>query len=85
MTKTKKRIGARKVSPPRRRKNGKRKGPLAPWVAKSGKSLTTIAAVLECSVQHLSNLLHGHTDPSRDLAVRIETMTDGSVPVGAWS
>jgi transcriptional regulator with XRE-family HTH domain len=75
----------RKAKPKARRKAGKRKGPLASWVKAEGKSLTACAELFGCSVQHVSNLLHGHTAaPSRELAVTIERVTDGAVPVSAW-
>lgn len=42
------------------------------------------AEVLEISQAHLSLILSGKKRPSLDLAVRIETMTAGAVPVASW-
>lgn len=80
--------GSRKLAPKRRRnpskRRAKRSGPLAPWIKASGKTLTHIAEDLGISVQHVSNLLHGHTKPSRELAVAIERATGGVVVVASW-
>ena len=44
-----------------------------------------LARRLHISETHLSRLLRGHRTPSRDLAVRVATATDGLVSVAAWS
>ena len=44
-----------------------------------------LARRLHVSEAHLSRLLRGHRRPSRDLAVRLATATDGTVSVAAWS
>lgn len=75
--------GNRKTAPKRRR-TSKRRGPLATWVEASKKTLTANAEIIGVSVQHLSNLLHGHTKPSRETAVDIERATGGAVPVASW-
>lgn len=76
--------GGRRIAPKRRRAS-KRTGPLAAWLAKHEMSLSVFAANVDASVQHISNLCHGHSSPSRELAVAIENQTNGAVPVDAWS
>lgn len=75
--------GGRRIAPKRRRAT-KRVGPLAAYVLKHSRSLTSFAAELQISVQHLSNILHGHTKPGRKLAGHIEIHTDGEVPSASW-
>lgn len=71
--------GNRKTAPRRRRI---RRGPLARWLADNDLSLTEFAAVAKVSVQHISNIVHGHTKPSRELAVVIERHT--GIGAGEW-
>jgi plasmid maintenance system antidote protein VapI len=68
----------------KRRKRTKRRGPLSAWVEMNGLTLTQAAGLIGMSVQHVSNLLHGHSTPSRDAAVRIERATGGRVTVESW-
>lgn len=75
--------GNRKTAPKRKR-NGKRRGPLAAWMAANKKKLKDASAQLGVSVQHLSNLIHGHSKPSLEIAVKIEAATGGAVTVGSW-
>ena len=42
------------------------------------------AAILGISRPHLSQVVSGSKRPSLDLAVRIERLTDGAVPVSSW-
>lgn len=75
--------GGRRIAPKRRRAT-KRVGPLATYVLEHARTLTSLAAELDISVQHLSNILHGHTKPGRKLAGHIEAHTGGAVPAGSW-
>ncbi len=76
--------GGRRLAPKRRRAT-KRTGPLAVYVLEHARSLTSFAAELGCSVQHLSNILHGHTKPGRELAFSIERHTGGAVAAESWT
>lgn len=86
--------GNRKMAPKRKRndraRKSKRKGPLAAWLKSNNVSLTAFAASVKIdgkalSVQHVSNLVHGHTSPGREAAVAIAEATGGAVPVESWS
>jgi hypothetical protein len=86
--------GNRKMAPKRKRadraRRSKRTGPLAAWLKTSELSLTEFAGRVKIdgkaiSVQHVSNLVHGHTAPSRVVAVAIEEATGGAVSVSSWS
>jgi hypothetical protein len=81
--------GNRKLAPKRKRtdraRKSKRKGPLAAWLKDNkGETLTSFAAKVDLSVQHVSNLVHGHTLPSREAAVAIAVATQNAVPVESW-
>ena len=72
-----------------KKKNAKRRGALALWLNANGKTLTAFAKLLtdnghKASVQHISNLVHGHTKPGREIAVAIEQATSGAVKVESW-
>lgn len=62
----------------------KRKSKLARWLYDAGRTVTETAAELGCSKQHLSNIVHGHSSPSLELAVAIDKLTSGAVPVESW-
>lgn len=49
-----------------------------------GRSVTEIAAELDVSRVSVYHLRDGRFSPGRDLAVRIETLTGGAVPVASW-
>lgn len=81
--------GNRKMAPRRKRndraRKTKRKGPLAAWLRDNkGITLTAFASKVDLSVQHVSNLVHGHTLPSREAAVAIAVATNNAVPVESW-
>jgi plasmid maintenance system antidote protein VapI len=85
--------GNRKLAPKRKRtdraRKSRRKGPLAAWLkaqadAATPITLTDFAAKVDLSVQHVSNLVHGHTLPSREAAVAIAVATQNAVPVESW-
>ena len=71
-----------RMTAPKRRIVNKRRGPLAAWLKKNDKSLTEAAKQFGVSVQHISNVVHGHTKPSRELAVVIEQHT--GIGAGEW-
>lgn len=84
--------GNRKTAPKRRTKakTTRRTGPLAAYLKDNAISLTAFAGKVKIdgkaiSVQHVSNLVHGHTSPSRAAAVAIEEATNGAVSVASWS
>mgnify|MGYP001565474115 CR=1 FL=1 len=68
-----------------KRKVSRRRGPLAAWIKGSGLTLTQTAKLIGCSVQHVSNLIHGHNRPSLETAVAIEQATRGAVSVASWN
>jgi hypothetical protein len=45
---------------------------------------TQSATFLGCSTAHVRNLVGGAYRPGIDWAFRIEKLTDGAVPAGAW-
>jgi len=50
----------------------------------SGRSQSAWAVKLGISKGYLSGILSGAKRPGLDLAVRIERLTDGAVPVDSW-
>lgn len=81
--------GNRKMAPKRKRndraRKSKRVGPLAAWFKENkGVTLTAFADKVDLSVQHVSNILHGHTLPSRSAAVAIAVATNNAVSVESW-
>lgn len=79
--------GNRRTAPKRRRKTRiKKAGPaaLSAWLDENRTTKTAFATEIAASVQHVSNLCHGHTDPSRTMAVEIERATGGVVTVESW-
>lgn len=76
--------GNRRMAPKRRRA-GKRTGPLAAWLKFNPSSLTDFSALVGCSVQHISHLVHGQSRPSIRLALAIEQATGGAVGVESWT
>jgi len=49
------------------------------WIERSGMRAARVAELLGISAGHLHDLTHGRTWPSRDIALRIRTLTHGEV------
>lgn len=74
-----------RMTAPKRRIMNKRRGPLALWLKENRITLTAFSTEVDCSVQHISNLIHQRTRrPSLELAVAIERATGGAVKVSSW-
>lgn len=56
----------------------------AEYVKASGKRFFEWADLLGISRGHLSQIMNGNKTPSLELAVRIERLTEGAVPVASW-
>jgi len=54
------------------------------WITQSNRKRSEIAAALGITASFLSLLENGHKTPSLALAVRIEALTGGRVPVASW-
>ena len=66
-----------------KRRISRRRGPFAQWLTDKELTLTHAARILGVSVQHVSNLVHGHAKPSLDLAMLIQHATCGDVRFNA--
>ena len=53
-------------------------------ITSSGETRTAWAERLGVSKSYLSDLLNGNRQPSLDVAVRIERLTNGAVPAASW-
>jgi hypothetical protein len=60
------------------------KNPFSDWLASCGKTPEQVAKLLEVSVSSVYNARNGYFKPGRELAVRIEEVTKGAVPVKVW-
>lgn len=56
----------------------------ADWLASCGKTPTAIATALEVSVSSIYNARNGYFKPGREMAVAIEELSGGAVPVESW-
>lgn len=63
----------------------KKESPLSRWVDASGLNRDDAAGRFGITRQHLDRLCRGDRRPSLLLALEIERITDGTVPVTAWS
>ena len=57
---------------------------LSEWLAAQGVSRAEFARRCEYDPSNLTKLLKGKFRPSIDVAVRIERVTEGAVPVAGW-
>ena len=57
----------------------------ADWLSKAKDSPEDLAKKLDVSVSSIYNARNGYFTPGRDLAVKIEQVTEGAVPVASWS
>ena len=64
---------------PRRHTNA-----LGSWVDGSGLTRIEVARRLGITRQYLDRLTNGTRRPDLELAVRVEDLTDGQVPVRSW-
>lgn len=60
------------------------RNPFADWLAECGKKPAEVAKALGVSVSSVYNCRNAYFKPGRDLAVKIETLTEGKVPVESW-
>lgn len=60
------------------------RNPFADWLASCGKTPEDIAKLLDVSVSSVYNARNGYFKPGRTLAVKIEEVSAGAVPVAAW-
>lgn len=68
----------------RPRKTRAPRNAFADWLAGCGTTPQKIAKQLRSSVSTVYNLRNGYFKPGRELAVQIETLSDGAVPVESW-
>ena len=77
-------LGTRKVrSRGRPRKN--ERSPLSRWIDAQSLTRDEAARLLDITRPHIDRLCRGDRRPSLPLALKIERVTDGAVPVDAWS
>jgi len=57
---------------------------LSTYLAKSGVRQGDLAKALGIKPPHMSLLVSGRRKPSRSLAAKIATATNGAVPVSCW-
>jgi hypothetical protein len=67
-----------------RRESDPPTSPFAAWLAKSKLTPEALAATLEVAVSSVYNMRNGYFTPGRTLAVKIEEISKGRVPVGSW-
>lgn len=72
----------KKAGPGRPRK---RETPLSRWIDQAGKTREEIAERLVITRTYLDRLCRAERRPSLPLAVEIEKLTDGAVPVEVWT
>lgn len=58
---------------------------LAQYLADSGKTQIALAAEVGVDKSVMSRFLSRRAKPGREVAVRIERVTHGAVPVASWS
>jgi len=58
--------------------------PLLRWGRRNGMSVDEIAAAAGCSGTHLRNIVAGRKQASLSLAIRLNTLSRGKVPVDAF-
>jgi transcriptional regulator with XRE-family HTH domain len=63
----------------------KKESPLSRWVDASGLTRDEVAIRFDITRPHLDRLCRGDRRPSLALALKIERITDGAVPVAAWA
>ena len=63
----------------------KRDTPLSRWIDEAGKSREEVAEELDVTRTHLDRLCRGDRRPSLELALAIETLTDGAVSAASWA
>ena len=63
----------------------KRDTPLSRWIDEAGKSREEVAEELDVTRTHLDRLCRGDRWPSLELALAIETLTDGAVSAASWA
>jgi hypothetical protein len=63
----------------------KRETPLSRWIDEAGKSRDEVAARLVIGRTYLDSLCRAERRPSLELAVEIEKLTNGAVPVEVWT
>jgi hypothetical protein len=76
------------MGPPKPRGRGrprKKESPLSRWVDASGLTRDAAAGRFGITRQHLDRLCRADRRPSLLLALKIEGVTEGTVPVTAWS
>lgn len=76
---------APKAKPKMGRPRSAQSNKFANWLDANPLTSHEVAEKLSVSVQHVLKLRGAVSRPSRDLAVAIEEMTDGMVPVSCWS
>lgn len=57
----------------------------ADWLADCGKTPTEIAKALKVSVSSIYNARNTYFKPGRELALAIEQLSGGKVPIESWS
>lgn len=56
----------------------------ADWLSSCGKTPEQVAKLLGVGVSSVYNARNGYFKPGRDLALTIEEISGGKVPVGSW-
>lgn len=69
----------------RPRKTRAPRNAFADWLATCGQAPTKIAEALKVSVSSIYNARNGYFVPGRDMAIAIEALSKGKVPVESWS
>lgn len=57
----------------------------ADWLDGCGLRPEEVAKSLKCSVSSVYNARNGYFKPGRDLAARIDALSDGAVPFNSWT
>jgi plasmid maintenance system antidote protein VapI len=76
---------ARKKATRRRRKQHRPETRLARWLESVGMTRVELAQRLEVFYGHVDKMCHGERRPSLELALRIEKLTRGAVPMSYWA
>lgn len=61
------------------------RNPFADWLKGCGKTPEQVAKLLKVSVSSVYNARNGYFKPGRDLAVLIDEVSAGAVPVESWT
>lgn len=61
------------------------RNPFADWLKGCGMTPEQVAKKLDVSISSVYNARNGYFKPGRELAVAIEELSKGAVPVGSWS